>query len=94
MDVCWTKPRTGKLWLHLFETDTKFLDAHFIPNGEFVVMLCRNGDIGLNKIERSTVADDLRVREVSGYQDTTTDDYPGSWSGFLTEKSYGCPVLI
>ena len=94
VNVCWTKPRPGELSLHLFETHAKFVDAHFIPGGEFVVILYRNGDIGLNKIEKSAVTGDLKVREVARYKDTTADDYPGSWSRLLTETSYGCPVLI
>ena len=94
VDVCWTKPRPGELSLHLFEADTKFVDAHFIPGGEFIVILYMNGDIGLNKIERSASTGDLRVREVARYEDMTADDSPGSWSGLLTETYYGCPVLI
>ena len=93
VDVCWTKPRPGELSLHLFETDAKFVDAHFIPGGEFVVILYSDGAVGLNKIERSAVTGDLKVREVARYEDTTANDYPGSCK-LLTETSYGCPVLI
>lgn len=93
MEVCWTKPRPGDLSLHLFETDTEFVDAHLIPGGEFAVLLYMTGDIGLNKIERSAVTGELKLREVFRYK-ANRDDYPGLWSRLLTETSYGCPVLV
>ena len=94
VDVCWIKRRPGDLTLHLFETDTDFVDAHFIPGGEFVVLLYRTGDIGLNKIEKSVVTGELKVREVARYEETNEIDYPSFWSRLLTETSFGCPVLV
>jgi len=70
------------------------VDAHLIPGGEFVVLLYDNGDIGLNRIERSVVTGELTVREVAKYKVTNEDDHPDHWSGLLTETSYGCPVLV
>ena len=94
VDVCWTKSRPGDLLLHLFETDSDFVDAHFIPGGEFVVFLYGTGDVGLSKIERSAVTGELKAREVAKYKETYADNFPGSWSRLLTETSYGCPVLV
>jgi len=94
VDVCWIKRRPGDLVLHSFETNTYFVDAHLIPGGEFVVLLYRNGDIGLNKIERSEVTGELKPREVVRYEETNEDDCPHFWSRLLTETSYGCPVLV
>ena len=94
VDACWTKSRPGDLSLHLFETDNYFVDAHFIPGGEFVVLLYNGGDVGLSKIERSAVTGELKVREVARYKETGMDVSPDRWSRLLTETSYGCPVLI
>ena len=93
MEVCWTKSRPGDLSLNLLETD-RFIDAHFIPGGEFVVLLYRNGDVGLSKIERSAVSGGLKAQEVARCKETNRDHFPGSYSRLLTETSYGCPVLV
>ena len=45
------------------------MDAHFIPGGEFVVLLYRNGDIDLIKIER-TATGELKAREVARHKET------------------------
>lgn len=95
VDVCWTKSRPGELSPHLIEADTGIVGAQFIPGGEFVVILYRNGSISLRKIERSAVAGNLKVQEVARYENAAARDNPGgSWSKLLTETSYGCPVLI
>ena len=70
------------------------MDAHFLPGGDFVVLLYSNGDIGLNRIERSVVTGELTVREVTRYRETDGADRPDHWSGLLTETSYGCPMLV
>ena len=88
MDVCWTKRRPGDLVvLYSFETDTEFVDSHLIPGGEFVVLLYGNGDISLNRIERSEVTGELSLREVARYEEPNMDNYPCFWSGLLTETS-------
>ena len=94
VDVCWTKRRPGDLVLHSFETDAEFVDAHFIPGGEFVVLLYRNGDISLNRIERSEVTGELDLREIARYDEPHVQDYPHHWSGLLMETSHGCPVIV
>jgi len=93
VDVCWTKSRPGDLSLHLLTRDF-FIDAHFIPGGEFVVLPCDNGEISLIKIERSVVTGKLQAREVARYKKTNMGIFPGYWSRLLTETSYGCPVLV
>jgi hypothetical protein len=80
--------------LHSFKTDALFVDAHFIPGGEFVVLLYETGDIALNRVERSGVTGNLTLREVARYEEPDNDDYPGSWSKLLMETSYGCPILV
>ena len=94
MEFCWIKYRPGDLVLHSFETDTDFVNAYLIPGGEFVAFLYRDGDAGLNRIEKSEVTGELNLREVARYEDLNEGDYPGSWSTLLTETSYGCPMLI
>ena len=79
--------------VHSYGTDDNFVDAHFIPGGEFVVFLYGVGDIGLNRIEKSEATGELVLREVARYEELD-ENYPGAWSGLLTETSYGCPVLI
>jgi hypothetical protein len=80
--------------LHTLETSTDFVDAHFIPGGEFVVLLYRSGDVGLNKFERSEVTGEWGLREVTKYEEPNAGDHPESWSRLLTETSYGCPILV
>ena len=94
VEFCWIKHRPGDLVLHSFETDTDFVNAYLIPGGEFVAFLYRDGDAGLNRIEKSEVSGELNLREVARYEDLNEGDYPGSWSTLLTETSYGCPMLI
>jgi len=93
VDVLWIKRPPADLTLCSFEMDTDFVDAHLMPGGEFVV-LCGNGKIGLNRIERSVVTGELTVREVAKYKETNEDDRIDHWSGLLTETPYGCPVLV
>jgi hypothetical protein len=94
VDVCWTKRRPGDLVLHSFETDTNFLNAYFIPGGEFVVLIHLSGDVTLNRIERSEVTGELGLREVARHEEPSADNYPSSQSRLFTEMSYGCPVLV
>jgi len=94
VDVLWIKRPPADLTLCSFETDTYFVDAHLIPGGEFVVLLYINGDIGLNRVERSVVTGELTVREVTRYEEPNEDDHPDYWSSLLTETSYGCPALV
>jgi hypothetical protein len=94
VDVCWTKRRPGDLVLHSFETYTNFLNAYFIPGGEFVVLIHLSGDITLNRIERSEVTGELGIREVARHEEPSADNYPSSQSRLFTEMSYGCPVLV
>ena len=94
VDVCWIKRRPGDLVLHEFETDTEFLDSHLIPGGEFVVFLYRNGDIGLNRIERSVITAGLDLREVARYHEPDVYNHLYHWSKLLTETSHGCPVMV
>ncbi|KAF9644409.1 hypothetical protein BDM02DRAFT_3121980 [Thelephora ganbajun] len=65
--VCWIKHRPGDLALHLFEKNTDFVDAHFIPGGEYIVLLYWTGVIGLNKIEKSVATGELHLREIKRY---------------------------
>ena len=94
VDVLWIKRPPADLILCSFETNIDFVDAHLIPGGEFVVLLYDNGDVGLNRIERSVVTDELTVREVTRYKEKNKDDYASYWSRLLTETSYRCPVLV
>ena len=94
VDVCWIKRRPGDLVLHSFETETEFVDAHLIPGGEFVAILYRNGDVGLDRIERSEIMGGLNLREVARYNEPNVQDYPHCWSRLLTGTSHGCPVLV
>ena len=91
VEVCWVKRRPGDLVVHSFETDINFVDAHLVPGGELIVFLYENGDVGLNRIERSDPTGDLELREVSRYEES---NYPDSWSRLLTETSYGFPALV
>ena len=70
------------------------MDAHFIPGGEFIVLLYYDGDIGLIKIERSAVTGELEVQEVARYNEMNGDFLLEFQSSLLTETSYGCPVLV
>ena len=93
-DVCWIKPRPGKLVVHPFQASTKFVDAHLVPGGEFVVILYETGDVGLNRIGRSKITGGLVPREVARYKERNRGHRPSFWSRLLTETSYGCPVLV
>ena len=92
-DVCWIKPHPGNLVLYSFRIQD-FADAYLIPGGEFVVILYRNGDIGLDWIRRSGVTGGLELQEVARYEEPDTNCEPCYWSRLLTETSYGCPVFI
>ena len=92
-EVCWTKPRPGNLALHSFE-HAGFVGAHLIPDGEFVVILYRNGTISLNRIVRFKVMDVLDLQEVARHKEPDLYDQLYYWSRLLTETSYGCPVLV
>ena len=93
--LCWTKHgRPGALAFHSFQTDTEFVDAHLIPGGEFVALLYRNGDVGLDRIERSEDTGGLNLREVARYEEPDRGNYPYYWSRLLTETSHGCPVIV
>ena len=70
------------------------MGVHFIPGGEFIVLLYYDGRIGLNKIERSAVTGELEVREVVRYNETNRDLVIEYRSSLLTDTSYGCPVLV
>jgi hypothetical protein len=94
VDVCWVESRPADLTTHLFKPEGEFLDAHLIPGGEFVVLHYATGDVSLSRLEKSTVTGKLDLREVSRYEETNEDYRSQSWSGLLTETSYGCPVLV
>jgi hypothetical protein len=95
VDVCWVKRHPGDLTTHSFETAEFFVDAHLIPGGEFVVLYYMRGDISLSRLERSAVTDELDLREIiTRYKETNEGHTPGSWSGLLTQTSYGCPVFV
>lgn len=90
MDVCWIKRRPGDLALHSFETDSDFVGAHFIPGGEFVIVLYAIGDVALNKIERSmkvsTGGLDLReIQDTKSRPRIMAHSVVGSSRGRLTD---------
>ena len=95
VDFCWIKRCPADLVLCSFELDVEFLDANFIPGGEFIVILYDNGDVGLNKIEVLEVPGRRRLdlREVARYKEPDKGNYPDCWSALLTETSYRCPCL-
>jgi len=94
VDFCWIKRRPGNLELHSFETDDEFVDAYILPGGEFVVFLYENGDVGLNKIERTEGTGEWVLREVARHEEPDEGQHPSFCSRLLTETSYGCPVLV
>ena len=90
VDFCWIKSRPGMLELHSFGTGSEFVGAHFIPGGEFVVLLYATGDVSLNKIGRSEVTGEWDFREVTRYKELE-EDHSGRFCGrLLMETSYGC----
>ena len=78
VDFYWIKRRPADLVLCSFELDVEFLDANFIPGGEFIVILYDNGDVGLNKIEVLEVPGRRRLdlREVARYKEPDKDNCP------------------
>ena len=93
-DVCWIKRCPGDLELHSFEKDGVFVGAHFIPGGDFVVILYATGDVGLNKIELSEATGEWDLQEVTRYEEPD-EGYSGRFcSRLLMETSYGRPVLV
>ena len=94
VDFCWIKSRPGYLELYSFKMGSDFVCAHFIPGGEFVVLLHVTGDVSLNKIWRSEVTGEWDFWEIARYNEPD-QGYPGPFrTSFLTETSYGCPVLV
>ena len=94
VDVCWIKRRPGDLVLYSFETDTEFVDSYLIPGGEFVAFLYKDGDVGLNRIEKSGATGELNLREVARCKEPNAQNYPYHWSRLITETPYGCPMIL
>ena len=78
VNIYWIKRRPADLVVYSFKTDPNFVDARLVPSGKFVVLLCANGDIVLNRIEGSGVPGDLVPREVARCKEPDEAD-----SGFL-----------
>jgi hypothetical protein len=92
VDVCWVKGRPGYLKLHSFRLRMSFISSHYLPGGNFVVLLYVTGCIELKKIQDSDTGG-WNLVDLAQYEQLSHINYPAHWSGLLTETSYGCPVL-
>jgi len=72
--------------------DAHLISSHYIPGGEFVVLLYESGTIELREVQISD-AGEWDLVSVARYGQQDVHDYPVSASGLLTETSYGCPIL-
>ena len=51
VEARWIKRHPGDLVVHSPETNAGIVDPHLIPDGECVVLLYSDRDVGLDKIE-------------------------------------------
>jgi len=92
VDTCWIKRRSGYLRPRELTANAPLISSHYLPGGNFVVLLYESGSIDLREVQGEDAGGWNLVR-VARYEQRDVHDRPAPLSELLTKTSYGSPVL-